>query len=141
MLGRIHLRQDARIVAAHFVDQRNLKMQPGLVIRIDDFAADRFDRELPLAHREDAGAHDQNHRHQSQQYIQQSVLHQRTPRARAGSSAGVTWISGSRGAAPPSCVSFGLEIDCGPEEINFSRGRYIMLLPPLVSTMTLREFL
>ncbi len=98
-------------------------MQPGLVVRLDDFAADRFDGELSLAHREEARAHDQNHRHQGQQDIEQPVLHQRTPRARAGSSTGVTWISGSRVCGATVIVSLGLEIDCGPEEINFSRGR------------------
>jgi hypothetical protein len=140
MLRRIHLRQDARIVAAHFVDQRDSKVQTGLVVRLDDFAADRFEGQLALAHREYARPHDQDDGHDGQQDIEQPVLHQRDPRARAGSSIGVTWISGSRGGATV-MVSLGLEMDCGPAEISFSSGRYIMLLPPLVSTMTLREFL
>jgi hypothetical protein len=38
-------------------------------------------------------------------------------------------------------VSFGMLIDCGGADISLSSGRYIMLLPFLVSTMTLREFL
>ena len=96
--------------------------------------------QLALAHREYARPHDQDDGHHGQQDIEQPVLHQRDPRARAGSSIGVTWISGSRGGATV-MVSLGLEMDCGPAEISFSSGRYIMLLPPLVSTMTLREFL
>ena len=38
-------------------------------------------------------------------------------------------------------VSFGMVIDCGPAEISLSIGKYSMLPPFLVSTMTLREFL
>ncbi len=48
-----------------------------------------------------------------------------------------------RHAAPAGTVivSFGIAIDCGPGAISLSSGRYIMLLPLLVSTITLREFL
>ena len=53
---------------------------------------------------------------------------------------GATWISGVR-AGGTVIVSFGMEIDCGPGAISLSSGKYIMLLPPLVSTITLREFL
>src|SRR5258708_31407677 len=141
MFRRVHLRQDPPIVAAHLVDQRNSKMQAGLVVRIDDFAADRFDGELPFAHREQAGTHEQDHSHQRQQYVQRSVLHHRTPRARAGSSTGVTWISGSRVCGATVMVSFGLEIDSPPRDINLSSGRYFIVLLPLLSTITSLRFL
>ena len=62
MLRRIHLREDALVEAADLVDQGNPEMQPRLEVRVHDFAADRFDGELALAHREYAGAHHQNER-------------------------------------------------------------------------------
>ena len=72
--------------------------------------------------------------------IQDLGLHQRTPRARAGSSSGETCTSGMRVGGTVS-VSLGFATAGGPGEISLSSGRYIMLLAPLVSTITLREFL
>ena len=63
------------------------------------------------------------------------------PRARAQDPPGAR--PGSRGlrAGGTVIVSFGMAIDCGPGAISLSSGKYIMLLPFLVSTITLREFL
>ncbi len=66
---RVELRDDALVEAAHILDQGDPEMQARLEIRLDDLAADRLDRELALAHREDAGAHDQNHGDQGQQHV------------------------------------------------------------------------
>src|SRR5260221_13079243 len=111
-----------------------------MVVGVDDSSADRFAGERPFVRREQAGPPDQDRSHQRQQSVQRSVLHHRTPRAGAGSSTGVPWISGNRVCGATVMVSFGLEIDSRPRDINFSSGRYIMLLLPLVSTITLREF-
>src|ERR1019366_3905904 len=115
-------------------------MQPRTVVGFDDFTAGRLDRQLALADRKHAGAAEQNHRDNRNQDKEKSVLHQRTPRARAGSSGGWTCTSGVRAGATV-IVSFGMVTACGPVEINLSSGKYIMLLPLFVSRITLREFL
>src|SRR5450631_1575656 len=115
-------------------------MQPRRDIRIDDLAADGLDGESSLVNRENTGSDHEDAHHEAQQNIQNPVMHHRTPRARAGSSTGATCTSGIRAGATV-IVSLGIVIDCGPGVINFSNGRYIMLLPFLTSTRTLREFL
>jgi hypothetical protein len=72
------------------VDQRDLDVQAGLEIGLDDLTAGRFDGELALADGEQARAGNQDDRHEAQHHVQKSGLHQRTPRARAGSSGGDT---------------------------------------------------
>ena len=139
MLSRVHLGQDALVEARDLVDQRHLQMQSWLEIRILDLTTGRQDGQLTLSDGEHARAYHQDHGNDGQQNVQQTILHQRDPRARAGSSTGTTVISGIRAGATVN-VSLGIDIDCGPGAINLSSGRYIMLLLFFVSTNTLREF-
>ena len=120
--GDVLVRDDALVELGDLVDERNFEMQARLVLGVDDLAADRLDRELPLVDREQARTADQNDRDQREQDVQELGLHQRTPRARDGSSGGSTCTSGIFTGATV-IVSFGNVIDCGEEDSSLSSGR------------------